>query len=47
MKFKDLINDTTIDIWFSWNFMKNIIKTCNPTIKFLKFTSNKNNIKGV
>ena len=43
MKFKHLIDNITIDLWFSWNFscMEDIIRTCNPIIRFSKFTSNK------
>ena len=31
MKFKPLINDITIDIWYSWNFtsIENIVRKCN------------------
>ena len=43
LKFNHLIEDTVIDLWFSWNFvsMKDIIKTCNSMVKVSKFTSNK------
>ena len=43
LKSKHLIDDITIDLWFSWNFASilDIIRTCNPMIKFSKFTSNK------
>ena len=43
LKFKYLIDDITIDIWSSWKFacMNNIIRTCNLTIIFSKFTYNK------
>ena len=43
LKFNHLIEDTAIDLWFSWNFvsMKDIIKTCNSMVRVSKFTSNK------
>ena len=38
-----MIDDITIDLWFSWNFssMKDIIRMCNLIIRFSKFISNK------
>ena len=44
LKFKHLIDDIAINIWYSWNFasMEDIIRTYNPTIRFSKFTPNKN-----
>ena len=43
LEFKHLIDELTIDRWSTWNFanMKDQIKTCNPTVGFSKFTSNK------
>ena len=43
-KFKDLIDDITIDFWSSWNFasMKNIRRKYNLMVNFSQFTSNKN-----
>ena len=40
MKFKTLIDDITIDLWFSQNFVsiEDIIRTCKPTVRFSKFT---------
>ena len=37
-----MFDEIVIDLWFSWNFtcMKNIIKTCNLTVRFSKFTLN-------
>ena len=38
-----MIDDIVIDFLFSQNFesMEDIIRTCNPIIRFSKFTSNK------
>ena len=38
-----MIDNITIDLWPSWNFasMEEIIRTCNSTFRFSKFTSNK------
>ena len=43
-KFKDLIDDKTIDFLFSWNFasIEDIRKKYNPIVNFSQFTSNKN-----
>ena len=43
MKFKYLIDDIVINLWFSRNFasMKDIKRKCNPMIDFSKFKSNK------
>ena len=43
LKFKHLIDDITIYFCSFWNFvsMNNIIRMCNPTVRFLKFTFNK------
>ena len=48
-KFKDLINDITIDLWPSWNFanMEDIRRKCNPMVNLSQFTSNKNKIKNL
>ena len=37
-----MFDEITINLWSSWNFtcMKNIIRTCNLTVRFLKFTLN-------
>ena len=37
-----MFDEIVIDLWFSWNFtcIKNIIKTCNLTVRFSKFTLN-------
>ena len=37
-----MFDDIAIDLWSSWNFSstKDIIKTCNPTVRILKFTFN-------
>ena len=37
-----MFNEITIDLWFFWNFayMKKIIRTCNLTVRFSKFTLN-------
>ena len=45
-KFKHLIDDLTINIWFSRSFvsMKDIRKKCNLIIDFSKFMFNKKNI---
>ena len=42
-KFKHLINDITLDLWFFGNFviMKNIRKKCNIMVDLLKLTSHK------
>ena len=42
-KFKNLIDDITINLWSSWNFvsMKDIRKKYNPMMNFSQFTSNK------
>jgi len=42
LKFKYLNGDIAIDLWFSWNFVSvnDIIRTYNPTVRFLKFTLN-------
>ena len=41
--FKFLIDDIVIDVWSSCNFLsiKDIIRECNPIVRFLKFISNK------
>ena len=41
LKFKNLIDDITINFWSSWNFvsMEDIIKTYNLTVRFSKFAS--------
>ena len=43
-KFKHVIDDIIIDLWSFWNFtsMENIIRTCNPIVRFSKFIYNKN-----
>ena len=45
-KFKHLIDDLAINIWFSWSFvsMKYIRRKCNLIMNFSKFTFNKKNI---
>ena len=45
-KFKDLIDDITIDLWFSWKFasMEDIRRKYNSMMNFSQFTSNKKNI---
>ena len=42
-KFKDLIDDITIDFGYSWNFasMEDIRRKYNPMVNFSQFTSNK------
>ena len=42
-KFKDLIDDKTIDFLFSWNFasIEDMRKKYNPIVNFSQFTSNK------
>ena len=42
-KFKDLINDITIDLWPSWKFANtvDIRRKCNPMVNLSQFTSNK------
>ena len=39
-KFKNLIDDIAMDIWFSWNFasMKDIKRKCNSMMNLSKFT---------
>ena len=39
-----MFGDIAIDLWFSWNFVsiKDVIRTCNLTIRFSKFTLNIN-----
>ena len=49
MKFKDLSDDITIDIWYFWSFAKieDLRKKCNLMVDLLKFTSNKKRLSGV
>ena len=49
LKFKYLIDDITIRLWFSENFasMKNIRRTCYLMKDFSKFTINKTLLSGV
>ena len=48
-KFKDLINDITIDLWPFWNFanMEDIRRKCNPMVNLSQFTSNKKILNGI
>ena len=43
LKFKHLIDDVAINLWYSWNFasIENIIRKFNLTVDLSKFTSNK------
>ena len=43
MKFKYLIDDIAIVLWFSWTFvsMNDIWGKCNPMVNLSKFKSNK------
>ena len=43
LKFKHLIDIVATDLWSSYNFvsMEYVIRTCNPTVRFSKFISNK------
>ena len=45
-KFKHLIDDLAIEIWFSWSFasMEDIRRKRNPIVDSSKFTFNKKNI---
>ena len=49
MKFKHLIDNIVIDLYFFENFvnMTHIGRKCNPTMHYSKFTSNKRKISGV
>ena len=37
-----MFDHIAIDLWSSWNFenIKDIIRICNPMVRFLKFTFN-------
>ena len=43
-KFKDLIDDIAINLWYFWNLenMEDIRRKCNPMVNLLQFTSYKN-----
>ena len=47
MKFKYLVDDITIDLWFPGNFvsMEHIKRKCNLVVEFSKYSSNKINIE--
>ena len=49
MKFKHLIDDIVIDLWFSSSFasMKYTIREFNPIVDFLKFTFSQKILNGV
>ena len=40
-KFKDLIDDIAINLWYFWNLanIKDIRRKCNPMVNLLQFTS--------
>ena len=40
-KFKDLIDDIAINLWYFWNLanMEDIRRKCNPMVNLLQFTS--------
>ena len=43
MKFKHVIVDIAINLWYSWNFvrMEDIKRICNQIVRVSKYTSNK------
>ena len=48
-KFKNLIDDITIDLWSYWKFanMKDIRRKCNPMVNLSQFTLKKYILSGV
>ena len=48
-KFKHLIDDITIDLWYTWNFVsvEDIIRKCNYSVDLLKIKYNKKILNGV